>query len=297
LPLASSRVGNNMKFRWIGSHHAPALAGVMGTLACAVALLTACGGQGSATSPTNSPGTLTNGSQSSTLAGGYQGTVPYSDYNSEFVSFVTPSLDWYALYYLQTTTVHPIYPIIIKGHLNSITSDSATINSPGLTVFQYSEPKLSSGGARITNASAQEYKLDLNGIKLPTSVDLSVQATTMTTYTTLAGPWEGSLTDNFAGYADLPLTFSSSVNGTFTSNKTSYANCPVEFTLTPESQTSRPYFSAVVSIAANTGCSRTPGTMSGIGFIHASTLSGRTRRLELILTDGTGSGLSFRGDQ
>lgn len=284
-----------MKFRWIASHHAPALAGAMGALACAVALLTACGGQGSATSPTNSPGTLTTGSPSSTLAGGYQGTVLYSGYDSEFVSFLTPSLDWYALYYLQMPTVHPIYPIILKGHLNSITSDSATINSPGLTVFQYSEPQLSSGGARITNASAQAYKLDLNGIKLPTSVDLSVQATTMTTYTTLAGPWEGTLTDNFVGYADLPLTFSSSGSGTFTSNKTSYANCPVEFTLTPESQTSRPYFSAVVSIAANTGCSRTPGTMSGIGFIHAP--SAGTKRLELILTDGTGSGLSFRGDQ
>jgi hypothetical protein len=36
--------------------------------------------------------------------------------------------------------------------------------------------------------------------------------------------------------------------------------------------------------------------MTGIGFIHASTVAGK-RRLELILTDSTGSGISFRGDQ
>jgi len=272
----------------------------MGALACAVALLTSCGGQGSATSPTNSPGTLTNGSQSSTLAGGYQGTVPYSDYNSEFVSFVTPSLDWYALYYLQTTTAS-IYPIIFKGRLDNVTSNSATISSPGLTVFQFDLPKLSSGGAGITNASAQAYQLDLNGITLPKPGDLSVQATKMTTYTMPTGDWAGTLTDNLSSAStELTLTFNSSGSGTFTSNSSS-ANCALALTLTPESQTSNPYFSAALSIATNTLCLRTPAstaiTMSGIGFIHASTVSGKTKRLELVLTDSTGSGLSFRGDQ
>jgi len=270
----------------------------MGTLACAVALLTACGGQSSATSNTNSPGTQTTGSQSSTLAGGYQGTVPYSGYNSEFVSFATPSLDWYALYYLQTTTAS-IFPIIFKGRLDNVTSNSAAISSPGLTVFQFDLPKLSSGGAGITNASAQAYKLDLNGITLPIPNDLSVQATKMTTYTMSTGVWAGTLTDNLSSAStNLTLTFDSGGSGTFTGSS-SYANCPLALTLTPESQTSNPYFSAALSIAANTGCARTPAstaiTMSGIGFIHAP--SAGTKRLELILTDASGSGLSFRGDQ
>ena len=288
-----------MKFRWIASRHAPALAGAMGALACAAALLTSCGGQGSSTTPS---GNQTTSSQSSTLAGGYQGTVSSDGnaYTSDFVSFVTPSLVWYALYYLRSSDAS-IYPAIFKGQLSSVSTSTASITSPGLTAFQFGN-RLSTGGATLSNASASGYQIALSGITLTNNqVNPSFQPTTMATYSTPTGSWAGTLTDNLSSAStELTLTFNSSGSGTFTSNS-SYANCALALTLTPESQTSNPYFSATLSIAANTLCLRTPAstaiTMSGIGFIHASTVSGKTKRLELVLTDGTGSGLSFRGDQ
>jgi len=269
----------------------------MGALACAVALLTACGGQGSSTT---SSGNQNTGGQSSTLAGGYQGTVSSAGNacTSDFVSFVTPSLVWYALYYLRNCDAS-IYPAIFKGQLSSVSTSSASIASPGLTAFQFGNG-LTTGGATLSNASASGYQIALSGITLTNNqVDPSFQPTKMATLATPTGDWAGTLTDNLSSAStNLTLTFDSGGSGTFTSNS-SYANCPLALTLTPESQTSNPYFSAALSIAANTGCARTPAstaiTMSGIGFIHAP--SAGTKRLELILTDTSGSGLSFRGDQ
>jgi hypothetical protein len=37
--------------------------------------------------------------------------------------------------------------------------------------------------------------------------------------------------------------------------------------------------------------------MTGVGFIYKSPAVGKTKRLELILTDSSGSGISFRGDK
>ncbi|MEI7514193.1 MAG: hypothetical protein WCK81_02305 [Betaproteobacteria bacterium] len=292
-----------MKFPWMAAQHAPALAGAMGALVCAVAVLASCGGQGSSntnTTSTPSSNTQTTSSPSSTLAGGYQGTVSSDGnaYTSDFVSFVTPGLAWYALYYLRSSDAS-IYPVIFKGQLSSVSASSASISSPGLTAFQFGN-RLGTGGATLSNASVSGYQIALSGITLTNNqVNPSFAPSAMATYTTSTGSWAGTLTDNLStASTDLTLTFNSS--GTLTSDS-SYANCPLALTLTPESQTSNPYFSATLAIAAHTGCLRAPAstaiTLTGIGFIHASTVSGKTKRLELVLTDSTGSGISFRGDQ
>ncbi len=280
------------------------------TLACVVAgtLLSSCGGQSSSASNNgggDSPNAGGNGAASLAMAGAYQGSL----YSSDFVSFLTPELSWYALYYLQTNPGASIYPDIYRGTLSNTTSTSASIASPGLTAFQFtthlvnsSPSHLSTGSGSISGASATNYQIALSGITLTNNqANPNFSANAIPTYATLPGSWIGTLTDNLsAASADLTLTFSSS--GALT-NSASYAFCPLNLTLTAASGSANPYYIARLEIPVSTGCARTPPSsigatvLSGIGFIHASPVSGKTKRLELILTDSTGSGISFRGDQ
>jgi hypothetical protein len=48
-------------------------------------------------------------------------------------------------------------------------------------------------------------------------------------------------------------------------------------------------------IPSTNNCARSNTTLNGIAFVHAP--SAGVKRLEIILTDNTGSGISFRGDQ
>ena len=276
-------------------------------------LLASCGGQGSATtgsdSQQNSSG---NNTVSLAMAGAYQGSLSSSPSSSDFVSFLTPERVWYALYYLQTNPNTSIYPDIYRGVLSSTTSTSATIASPGLTAFQFSThlvnsspSHLSSGGGAISGASASNYQINLTGITLNNSqANPTFSASAIASYAALPGSWSGTLTDNLsAANAGLTLTFNSAGLLTGTSPVDGYANCPLagHLTLTAASAVATPYYSARLEIPATTNCQRTPASsaavLTGIGFIHDSPLQGKTKRLELILTDSTGSGISFRGDQ
>ena len=281
-----------------------------GTCLLVGTLLSSCGGQSSGIANPVTGDSLTAGGDNITtsfaMAGAYKGTATGS--SSEFVSFLTPApeLNWYALYYLQTVLSTSIYPDIYRGTLSNTTSTSASIASPGLTAFQFrthlvnsSPSHLSTGGGSISGASASNYQISLSDITLNNGlVNPSFSASAITSYASLPGSWTGTLTDNQFG-AYLPertLVFDSA--GT-TSNQSAYPPCTLNLALTPAPVTSKPYFTARLEIPAATGCMRTPTSsttvMTGIGFIHAPSTG--KKRLELILTDSTGSGISFRGDQ
>ena len=114
--------------------------------------------------------------------------------------------------------------------------------------------------------------------------------------------WVGDLKDS-QSVADTGLTLGFSDAGILTSGG-SYATCVLALQLTPQSVSSNPYYAASLQISGDTTtCGRVARnggnalSMTGIGLIHASPVVGKTKRLELILTDTTGSGISFRGDQ
>lgn len=280
------------------------------TAACLVAatLLSSCGGQSSGTN-TVAGDSQNSGGNSNTaslaMAGAYKGTATGN--SSEFVSFVTPELAWYALYYLQTDLNASIYPDIYRGTLSNTSSTSASIASPGLTAFQFSthlvnsEPShLSTGGGSIFGASASNYQISLSGITLNSGLaNPSFSASAITSYATLPGSWRGKLTDNLsAASTDLTLTFNSAGKLTGASPTGGYANCPLTNNLTLTAATAaaaNSYYTAYLEIPAATGCQRTLTVLTGIGFIHSPSTG--VKRLELILTDSTGSGISFRGDQ
>lgn len=270
---------------------------------CLVAgtLLSSCGGQSSGTNTTSggqtNPGDGT--AVSLAMAGAYQGSVTYvgNPYPSDFVSFLTPAGAWYGLYFLKTSSAS-VYPDIYTGTVTATSASSATI-SP-LKASQFGKT-VTTGSAAVSGSSALNYRIDLTGINLANSQPASFSPSAIATLTGIGGNWVGDLKDS-QSVADTGLTLGFSEAGTLTSGG-SYATCALTLQLTPQSAATNPYYAASLQISGDTTTcgrvSRNGGntvSMTGIGFIHASTVSGK-KRLELILTDSTGSGISFRGDQ
>lgn len=269
---------------------------------CLLALcgLSSCGGQPGAANNTGKLTPVPGDTSSLTLAGAYQGRL----YDSDFVSFLTPGLGFYALYFLQTGSSDSIYPDIYQGQLGSVTTNSASIASPGLTAFQYKThltadgwSHLTSGGASISGASAAAYDIALTGISLSNDLPARFSATAIGTLPSIDGAWYGTWAD---ALGDIQAHHTLTISGGLADTGFGYCST-MRLTLTaaPES-TAHPYFLASLSITPQTSCTRapsgaTPGVLSGIGFVH-STTGGAAKRLNLILTDTSGSGISFRGD-
>jgi len=265
-------------------------------LLAAVSLLAACGGQSSGTAG-NGPQSGQNGSGDSSFAmsGAYQGSVTYLGvpYTSDFLSFLTPDGDWYGLYFL-TTTSASVYPDIYTGKVFANSASSATIAS--LKASQFGKP-VTTGSAEISGSSALNYNISLTGINLANSQAASFSPNHIPTLSGISGVWEGGLRDS-QNTADPTMNLSFSEDGTSTS---SYAHCPLNIKLTQASGSTHPYYMARVEIPLTSFCPRTPvisSVLEGIAFIHAAPpATGKSRRLEIIVVDGSGSGISFRGDK
>ena len=269
-----------------------------GLAACAFAAptLMSCGGQTTTPLPNtdsgqnNGGGGGGGGAPSLAMAGAYQGTL----YSSDFVSFLTPApeLNWVALYYLQINGHVAIYPDIYRGSLGNVTGSSASIAS--FTAYQFGD-KLSVGNASISGASTSNYQIAFNGIGLTNDMaNPTFTASAITSYAELPGTWTGRLTDNKGPSVDaLRLNFNDA--GALINSDTTYAYCPLSSLTLTTASTSRdhPYYTARLAIPSTTFCTRSPTELTGIAFIHAP--SPGVKSLEIILTDSTGSGISFRG--
>lgn len=266
-------------------------------------LLSSCGGQSSGTATTAGDGDSQNsGGNSNTaslaMAGAYQGTAAGN--SSEFVSFVTPGQQLYVLYALQASDTN-VYPIVYTGSIQAASAVSANVS--GLKSFQY-QNNLRSGTATVSGTSAAAHTMAFSSLYIPTlNASPQFTAAAMATASNAQGVWVGTWADGLDGSIRTNTNLSIGLSGTSFTAQTGFGNCTsLALTLTPASDSpANPYFTAQVDITAATGCLRnpapsyTPTTLRGIGFIHA--LSTGVKRLELILTDGTGSGISFRGDQ
>ena len=272
---------------------------------CLVAgtLLSSCGGQSSGTVNTVGGGDSQNsGGNSNTaslaMAGAYKGTATGN--SSEFVSFVTPGQQLYVLYALQASDPN-VYPIVYTGSIQSAGATTATVAA--LKSFQY-QNNLRSGTATISGTSAAAHTMALSSLYIPTlNTSPQFTAAAMATTNNAQGVWVGTWADGLDGSIRTNTNLSVSLSGTSFTAQTGFGNCTsLALTLTPASDSpANPYFTAQVDITAATGCLRnpapsyTPTTLRGIGFIHAPSTG--VKRLELILTDTSGSGISFRGDQ
>jgi len=259
----------------------------VGAAVLSLGLLLSCGGGGGPGSELVSP-------SPTVLQGAYQA----SSGGNDFVSFVTPDNKLYALYFLATD---PMQPAIFSGPITLGQDGAAEI--PSLTMFTTSTPQLSSGSGTFSIASSQSYRFagpsTVNGQPLPT-----FDASALPTSADLSGTWTGTWADSNNILTSSVITF-----GTAAEQPTAwdfFSSCQAGSTLALRLETytqlggTEKFFQARLTIPQITGCVRTATAsveLSGVGFIHASPVVGKQWRLDLVLVDRLGSGISFRGDQ
>ena len=241
---------------------------------------------GSKSNPAAPPATL--------LAGAYTGTL----YDKSFVSFVTasafPQINWYALYFFDTGSAD-IIPVIYSGSAALGNSGVATVAA----VREFgSSAAVRTGSASITAASVQAYQLSMSNLSAPDNQAMAPNTSAVVTDASISGTWSGVWSDNInaASNPAASVQFDAALAATV-----NFGSCSRTIRLTPATASASPYFAVTAEVPVQTNCPRNTSasalSLSGVAFVYPSPLAGKTRRLELVVVDSTGSGFSFRGDQ
>ena len=260
-------------------------------LLCSLLMLGACGNGGGAdntTDPTTDPTTPT--PTATILSGAYQGTATTTYGTQEFVSAITPDGSFYALYFLSTI------PDIYSGTVTRGVNGNATV--PTLRMYpNTTSPTVVNQTAGVAGASSAGYVLTpLTGSSDRTPS--SFTATAMTSTSDLnSGAWIGTWSDSALGtMSTSALTLGSSV--TLNSSNFFTLCTTVAPTLSIESIATAPLFAATLTIPSNTACARGNTTLTGVAFVYPlTTVPGKTQRLDMVMVDSTGSGITFRGER
>ena len=247
---------------------------------------TVAGSKPSAGTPEVPPATV--------LAGAYTGTL----YNKSFVSFVTasafPQINWYALYFFDTGSA-AIIPVIYSGSASLGNSGVATV----AVVREFgSSAAVRTGSASITAASVQAYQLSMSNLSAPDNQAMAPNTSAVVTDASISGTWSGVWSDNInaASNAAASVQFDAALAATV-----NFGGCSRTIRLASATASASPYFAVTAEVPVQTNCPRNTSasalSLSGVAFVYPSPLAGKTRRLELVVVDSTGSGFSFRGDQ
>ena len=259
-------------------------------LLCSLLMLGACGngvGADNTTDPTTPTTTAT------VLSGVYQGTASASAGPQEFVSAITPAGKFYAMYFWSSI------PDIYAGTVTLGVNGNATVSA--LRAFQ-NGANAGPYTATVTEASSTSYVLSPVGFSVRTPNSVSAAALS-TTSDLSASPWTGTWSDSalVGALGNQSLTFDSTG---LLSNFNFYSSCKSAYTTTTLSVqpiTGASLYNVTLNIPQITGCVRTETSaveMTGVAFIYPlTTVPGKTQRLDMVMVDSTGSGITFRGER
>jgi hypothetical protein len=270
-----------------------------GLCAFALAACLTVSGCGGGAAPETVAGSKSNAGTSevppaTVLAGAYTGTL----YDKSFVSFVTASassqINWYALYYFDTGSA-AIIPVIYSGSAALGSSGAATV----AVVREFgSSAAVRTGSASITAASLQAYQLSMSNLSAPNNQAMAPNISAVVTDASISGTWSGVWSDNInaAFNSAASVQFDAALAATV-----NFGSCSRTIRLASATASASPYFAVTAEVPVQTNCPRNTSasavSLSGVAFVYPSPLAGKTRRLELVVVDSTGSGFSFRGDQ
>ncbi|MFZ2738137.1 MAG: hypothetical protein WBI20_11070 [Burkholderiaceae bacterium] len=267
----------------------------------ALLALAACGGNGGSSTGDNPP-PADNPDSTTTLQGFYQASAGPS--GQEFLSLILPftsgSVQWWGWYFRGPDSNAD--PYLFSGVLDLRQDGTAQSNAAGIKAF--TSGALGTGSVSVSNASLERFHASATAVASQTALDFDASAAPSSNYNVnrvalpadLEGRWSGTWSSDRSVYGSSTMTFSNT--GALTSNATNFPCSVTGLSLPPH--TSGNAFSASLVVPVNTLCSwtplSTPKTLNGIAFIHTLANSS-TRRLELMLLDSDGRGISFRGDQ
>lgn len=207
----------------------------------------------------------------------------------EIVSVVTPTLDFFALYFRSEVT-----PDIFSGKLDLGLNGAANSTSAGFfyNVNNPTETAVSNVTASFTDSSPINYTTSLfNGslkrLSAPESTVYSSSASAV--LGDIQGTWSGSWKDGY-GITEASVTVSNS--GTSTSSTLNYCQLRPVITVIPDTN----IFKVTLDIPVALNCARSGDLLTGVAVIYKSPLDGK-KRIDLVAVDPTGSGISFRADR
>lgn len=267
--------------------------------------LSACGGGGSGETSASSSNPASQDSKSSStdrataLHGFYQASAGASSH--EFISLLLPSsssVQWYG-WYFKSPSINAD-PYLFSGVLDLGANGAAQSNAAGIKAF--TSGSLATGSVTLSNASLTGFHASVAAVARQTALEFDAFAAPALKYrfdavplpAELGGRWSGPWSSAGSVYGASTLTFSNT--GGLLSNTTGFPCDVSRLSLVPRSTGNA--FTASLVIPAATTCPwaplSTPKTLHGIAFIHTPADAGR--RLEVMLLDSDGSGISFRGD-
>ena len=259
--------------------------------------LSACGGGGGGGGGGSGSG---GGGEVTALNGFYQGRTG----GKEFISLLLPitnsnSVQWYG-WYFKSPSVNAD-PTLLSGVLDLGVNGAAQSNPAGVRAFI--SGNLATGSAILSNGSLAGFHANVPAVAWQTALEFDAVAATDAQYrldavasaAALAGRWSGTWSSQGSDYGTSTLTFSNT--GGLDANTTGFPCNVSQLSLAPRSSGNA--FDASLVLPAATLCPWTASpltskTLLGIAFIH--TPAGASRRLEVMLLDTDGSGISFRGD-
>jgi hypothetical protein len=207
----------------------------------------------------------------------------------EIVSVVTPDLDFYALYFRSEVT-----PDIFSGKLDLGHNGAANSTSAGFFYNKnnITQTPVSNVTASFTNSSTQAYSTSLfdgslQRLSAPGSTVYSPSA--IAELSDIQGTWLGHWKD---GYAVTGASITISNSGTSTSSTLNNCQLNPVITVIPDAN----IFKVTLDISSSLNCARGGDLLTGVVVTYKSPLDGK-KRLDLVAVDGTGSGISFRGDR
>ncbi len=237
-----------------------------------------------------------------------QGVYSVTLENKEFLSVITPELDWYALYFEKLAYGNPD---IFSGKLSLGVDGRAAISS--VHAFQIAKSALPlTGAASISAATLQGYSVSLTGITsaLGDPLIFSVAALAPTSYNPakvasyadLQGTpgWQGSWFDgDTSNLSSLQFASNGSVSSVSALNYCDLSG----LMLVPLPGVNLFKVTLNIPVKGLGGiCLRSKDRLTGVdlngaAFLSKSPLAGKSWRLDLIAVDSAGSGIAFRGDR
>lgn len=246
-------------------------------------VLASCGGGSS-----NDSG----GTTATQLQGYYQASVGVG--SKEFISLVLPSSGgsspWYGWYFKGPTL--DADPYLYSGNLILGVNGAAQTN--GASIRIYESGTLGSRSANFSQSSLNSFQATITNAGTQTSETMTATAQGIL-QTSLQGTWTGTWSSKGSILPNKNIVLNA--NGASTSMD-AIGSCNNNNTL---QLTGSSIYTASITINGATNCDwsalNAPSkTLNGVGFVHLSPIAGKNR-LELILLDTDGSGISFRGDK
>jgi len=196
-------------------------------------------------------------------------------------------------------------PDIFSGSIAGIGSTTASISS--LKEFSTDQNTLKTGSASFSYPTQDKLKVVVS--ESGNAVDWSdATSITLDTTSSLAGIWTGNLYYPTGGVTpNLSITFTSSPTSSDPDNLSfsvpQFGNiCLTSSGNATPSPGGANLYNFNMNLTNNTGCvlrdiSGDPGTFTGVAFVTASPVAGRTKRLQWVAITSQGRGLSFRADR